>query len=78
MRFDTLTQRFTRGGVDSAIYAVDSSMVLLRLDTTGTKATAPVTVELYDVDTAAVDTATAAVLALFRPDRLIGGKTFEP
>jgi hypothetical protein len=76
MRFDTLTQRFTRGGADSAIYAVDSSMVLVRLDTTGTKATQPVTVELYDVDTTAVDTATSAGLALFRPDRLIGGKTF--
>ena len=76
MRFDTLAQRFTRGGADSAIYAVDSSMVTVRLDTTGTKATAPVTVEIYDVDTAAVDTATSIVLSLFRPDRLIGGKTF--
>jgi len=77
MRFDTLTQRFTRGGADSAIYAVDSSMVIVRLDTTGTRATAPVTVEIYDVDTTAVDTATSAALNLFRPDRLIGGKTFE-
>lgn len=76
IRFDTLTQRFTRGGTDSAIYVVDSSMVTVLLDTSGTKATAPVTVELYDVDTTAADTATAAVLALFRPDRLIGGKTF--
>lgn len=76
IRFDTLTQRFSRGGADSAIYAVDSSMVALVLDTSGTKATAPVTVELYDVDTTAADTSTAAVLALFRPDRVIGGKTF--
>ena len=76
MRFDTLTQRFTRGGADSAIYVLDSSMVTVRLDTTGTKATQPVTVELYDVDTTAADTATSAGLALFRPDRLIGGKTF--
>ena len=77
MRFDTLAQRFNRGGADSAIYAVDSSMVTVRLDTTGTKATAPVTVEIYDVDSAAmVDTATSVVLSLFRPDRLIGGKTF--
>ena len=77
MRFDTLTQRFTRGGADSAIYALDSSMVIVRLDTTGTRATAPVTVEIYDVDTAAVvDTATSVALSLFRPDRLIGGKTF--
>lgn len=77
MRFDSLTQTFSRGGTDSTIYAIDSSMVIVRLDTTGTKATAPVTVEIYDVDTTAVDTATSAALALFRPDRLIGGKTFE-
>ena len=76
MRFDTLTQNFSRGGVDSVIYAVDSAMVTLRLDTTGTRATQPVTVEVYDVDTAVVDTATSVGLQLFRPDRLIGGKTF--
>src|SRR5688572_17478695 len=77
MRFDTLAQRFNRGGADSAIYAVGSSMVTARLDTTGRKATAPVTVAIYDVDSAAaVDTATSVVLSLFRPDRLIGGKTF--
>jgi len=76
IRFDTLTQRFTRGGADSAIYAIDSAMVTVLLDTTGTKATAPVTVEVYDVDTAAVDTATSVLLSLFRPDRVIGGKTY--
>jgi hypothetical protein len=76
IRFDSLTQHFTRGGSDSTIYTVDSSMVLVSLDTTGTKATAPVSVEVYDVDTAVVDTATSAALSLFRPDRLIGGKTY--
>lgn len=76
IRFDTLTQQFTRGGADSTIYALDSAMVMVLLDTTGTKATAPVTVEVYDVDTAAVDTATSVMLSLFRPDRLIGGKTY--
>jgi len=76
MRFDTLTQQFTRGGADSAIYTVDSSMVTVVLDSTGTKATQPVTVEVYDVDTAVVDTAVNVALGLFRPDRLIGGKTY--
>jgi hypothetical protein len=76
MRFDTLTQQFTRGGTDSTIYAVDSAMVNLRLDSLGTKATQPVTVEVYDVDTAVVDTAVTVGLGLFRPDRLIGGKTY--
>jgi hypothetical protein len=77
MRFDTLTQRFTRGGSDSAIYALDSAVVRLTIDTTGTKATQPVTIEVYDVDTAVVDTAVSVGLQLFRPDRLIGGKTYE-
>ena len=76
MRFDTLAQHFTRGGADSVIYALDSAVVNLRLDSTGTKATQPVTVEVFDVDTAVVDTATSVALALFRPDRLIGGKTY--
>ena len=76
MRFDTLTQQFSRGGADSTIYALDSAVVNLVLDTTGTKATQPVTVEVYDVDTTVVDTAVSAALSLFRPDRLIGGKTY--
>ena len=76
MRFDSLTQNFTRGSGDSVIYTVDSSRVLMTLDTTGTKATQPVTVEIYDVDTTAADTAVTSALPLFRPDRLIGGKTF--
>jgi hypothetical protein len=76
MRFDSLTQNFSRGGGDSTIYTVDSSMVILALDSTGTKATQPVTVEVYDVDTVAVDTAISSALPLFRPDRLIGGRTY--
>jgi hypothetical protein len=39
---------------------------------------APVRIDLYDVDTTAVDdTSTAAIIALFRPDRLIGGSTLD-
>ena len=76
MRFDTLTQHFTRGGADSVIYTIDSAGVNVFLDTTGTKATQPVTIELYDVDTTAVDTAVSTALSLFRPDRLIGSKTY--
>ena len=76
MRFDTLVQNFTRGGKDSTIYTLDSAAVNILLDTTGTKATQPVTIELYDVDTTAVDTAVSTALSLFRPDRLIGSKTY--
>jgi hypothetical protein len=78
MRFDTLTQRFTHGGVDSAIYAVDSATVMFNIDSTGTKATQPVTIQVFDVDTAVVDTAVNVGLALFRPDRLVGSQTFDP
>ena len=77
IRFDTLSQTFSRGGSDSTIYAIDSAVVTMQLDSLGTKATQPVTVEVYDVDTAVVDTATNVALSLFRPDRRIGGQTYE-
>jgi hypothetical protein len=35
------------------------------------------TLEAFDVDTTAADTNTAAVVALFRPDRLLGSKTLD-
>jgi hypothetical protein len=76
IRFDTLLQTFTRGSADSAVYALDSAVVTMLLDTTGTKATQPVNIEVYDVDTAVVDTAVSVGLALFRPDRLVGGRTY--
>src|SRR5439155_22046065 len=42
--------------------------------------TAPVTVELYDIDTTAAgtDTVAAALLPFFQPERRIGSKTFAP
>ncbi len=77
LRFDSLPTRITRNGGDSAISAIDSAYLLLRLDSDETKVTAPVRIDLYDVDTTASDTSTAAILALFRPDRLIGGTTID-
>lgn len=77
IRFDSLTRRFVSGGVDSAIYAVDSAYILLLVNATGTKVTAPVRIDLYDVDTTAADTSVAAVQPLFRSDRLIGGTTLD-
>src|SRR5256886_11273616 len=47
-----------------------------RIDTLSIKGADPVTIEAYDVDTTANDTSTAAVLALFRPDRFISSQTF--
>jgi hypothetical protein len=77
VRFDSLPATFIPAG-DTArpISTVDSAYILLRLDTLTIKGAEPVTIEAYDVDTTAEDTSTAAVLALFRPDRFISSQTF--
>ena len=77
VRFDTLPETFIPAG-DTArpITSVDSAYVQFRLDTLSIKGAEPVTIEAYDVDTTANDTSTAAVLALFRPDRFISSQTF--
>jgi hypothetical protein len=77
LRFDSLPQTFIPSGDTArAITSVDSAYVLLKLDTLSIKAGSPVTIEAYDVDTTANDTSTAAMLALFRPDRFISSQTF--
>jgi hypothetical protein len=77
LRFDTLPHTY-REGTDTAklITFVDSAVLRLRLDTLSIKGGIPVTIEAYDVDTTANDTSTAAVLAMFRPDRLIESRTY--
>jgi hypothetical protein len=77
IRFDSLPATFIPVG-DTArpIASVDSAYIQLMLDTTTIKGADPVTIEAYDVDTTANDTSTAAVLALFRPDRFISSQTF--
>lgn len=81
VRFDSLPARYfpPTGGDSVAITTSDSTMLSLRLDTAGTRFTQPVTIEAYDVDTvAAVDTAAAALTALFRPARRLGAVTLQP
>ncbi|HJQ54174.1 MAG TPA: hypothetical protein VJ825_10050 [Gemmatimonadaceae bacterium] len=77
IRFDSLPQTFIPAG-DTAhpITSVDSAYIQFIVDTTSIKGTNPVTIEAYDVDTTANDTSTAAILALFRPDRFISSQTF--
>ena len=77
IRFDSLPATFIPAG-DTAqpIASVDSAYIQLMLDTLTIKGTDPVTIEAYDVDTTANDTSTAAVVALFRPDRFISSQTF--
>ena len=77
VRFDSLPEKFLPAGDTSqAIAQVDSAYLRLQIDTLSIRGNAPVTIEAYDVDTTANDTSTAAVLALFRPDRFISSQTF--
>jgi hypothetical protein len=77
LRYDSLPLTFTPNA-DTArpISRVDSAFIMLHIDTLSIKGTSPVTIEAYDVDTTASDTSTAAVLALFRPDRFISSQSF--
>jgi hypothetical protein len=77
VRFDSLPATFIPAG-DTAhpITSVDSAYIQFKLDTLSIKGADSVTIEAYDVDTTANDTATAAVLALFRPDRFISSQTY--
>jgi hypothetical protein len=77
VRFDSLPEKFTpTGDTAQEITSVDSAYIQFTLDTLSIKGAEPVTIEAYDVDTTANDTSTAAVLALFRPDRFISSQTF--
>jgi len=78
IRFDTLPNTFRHPNalVDSAVTRVDSARIFLVIDTTIGRPTAPVTVDMFDVDTTAADSLITALVPLFRPDRLIGTRTF--
>jgi hypothetical protein len=73
VRFDSLPTPTE----EEPISELDSSSVRIFIDSALSKATAPVTVEVYDVDTTEVDSVTAALLPLFRAERLLGAETFE-
>jgi hypothetical protein len=75
IRFDSLPTTFTpTGDTLQAIKTVDSAYIQLRIDTLAIKGGGPYNIAAYDVDTTANDTSSAAILALFRPDRLISSK----
>jgi hypothetical protein len=80
MRFDTLPNTFRNpnASVDSTVTKVDSAMLTFVVDTSITRfsASAPVTIDAYDVDTNTVDSLRLELLPLFRPDRKIGSVTF--
>ncbi|MBA3340946.1 MAG: hypothetical protein H0T48_03845 [Gemmatimonadaceae bacterium] len=80
IRFDTIPARY-RASTDTAttaITAVDSVLLQMRVDTSGGKIPGPITLDAYDVDSPAADSLTDALIALFTPDRLIASRTYAP
>jgi len=84
-RFDSLSKSYPHPSApaDSFVNHIDSAMIRVVLDTSTLAGvprlpTSPVTVEMYDVGSAASDTVAADYLPLFNPSNLIGTKTFAP
>jgi hypothetical protein len=86
IRFDSLPIYYNSGSAagDTIIENIDSAYVKLRINRPDSKFTAPVTFEVFDVDTttgdsafAINDTSTALERQLFRPDRRIGSITLD-
>lgn len=77
LRFDSLPATFTKASADSTITRLDSAYLRFMVNATATRVRGSVRVDLFDVDTAEADTVNAVVESLFRPDRLIGGSTFD-
>ncbi|MCU0647625.1 MAG: hypothetical protein MUF00_06500 [Gemmatimonadaceae bacterium] len=76
-RFDLLPRTFAvnNSATTDSIRAVDSTFLVFRLDSSGARGSAPVTIEAYDVDTTDSDSVRAVVASLFRPSRLLGSRT---
>ncbi|MBL0171451.1 MAG: hypothetical protein IPP90_12085 [Gemmatimonadaceae bacterium] len=80
LRFDVLPTSYlpNKTEASASITAVDSVVLVLPLDTSGWKGSAPVTVEAFDVDTTQNDSSQVVVKSLFRADRLIGSTVVTP
>ncbi|HMA22635.1 MAG TPA: hypothetical protein VKP00_01545, partial [Gemmatimonadaceae bacterium] len=80
VRYDTLPQTYSKSGVDSTIVNIDSAYLVTPIVKPDSlkRPKVPLTIEAYDIDTTATDTVAAVLAPLFRPDRLIGSKTFAP
>ncbi len=77
-RFDSLPVRYQIVGAasDSLIRRVDSASLIFTIDTILQKATFPITIDAFDVDTTLADSLTKSLVPLFRADRLIGSQTY--
>jgi hypothetical protein len=80
IRYDTLPQTYTKSGLDSTIVNIDSAYLITPIVKPDSlkRPKVPLTIEAYDIDTTGTDTVSAILAPLFRPDRLIGSKTFAP
>lgn len=84
VRFDSLTMFYSGNEPDTTVEVIDSQYVKLAINRGLTRATAPVTIDVFDVDTiigdsatAANDTSVSAERLLFRADRRIGTITLD-
>jgi hypothetical protein len=88
VRFDTIPQSFTAGNnVDSTITHLDSAVLVVPIvkPDSAHRPKNPITIEAYNVDSlstdstsVATDTVSSVLSTFFRPNRLIGSKTFRP
>jgi hypothetical protein len=80
VRFDTIPQSYQKSLIDSVITHIDSAILVTPIVKPDSlrRPKAPVTIEVYNVDTTGSDTVTAVLASLFRPDRFLGSKTFAP
>lgn len=80
IRFDTIPQTYSKTAFDSVIATIDSAILITPIVKPDSLhlPKAPITIEVYDVDTTGTDTSSAILTSLFRPNRLIGSKTFAP
>ena len=79
IRFDSIPLRYTKPGSDTTTFSIstaDSVILRMLVDTAGGKVPGPLTLDLYDVNSDAADSAVASIAALFRSDRLIASSTF--
>ena len=77
VRFDSLPSTYLKGTESVSITDLDSTYLRLVVDPSRSRFSAPVTFEVYDVNADQPDSATAALLPLFRSERLIGTLTLD-
>lgn len=77
IRFDSLVSTYMKGTETVAITDVDSAHVRISIEPLLSRFSAPVTFEAYDVESEADDSATTALIPLFRPERLLGTVTVD-